>query len=108
MIDQPIRANTVLQLTAVIRLTVPQVEIRNVMGSAISEVFATIASQGLSPVGPLFSHHLRMVPDLFDLEVGQVSHVLQHHGVQCRGCDVRPRPLNVQPRLFGVVSEFGK
>ena len=30
----------------------------------------TLASQGIAPAGPLFSHHLRMSPDMFDFELG--------------------------------------
>ena len=70
MIDTPEIAETAAQQTAIIRLTFPRVEIHNVMGPAIGEVFAAVATQGIGPRGPVFSHHLRMDPGTFDFEVG--------------------------------------
>ena len=40
------------------------------MGPAIAEVLAAVQAQGIGPAGPVFSHHLRMVPDIFDFDVG--------------------------------------
>jgi effector-binding domain-containing protein len=31
---------------------------------------AAVAAQGIAPVGPWFTHHLRMDPDTFDFEIG--------------------------------------
>jgi len=70
MLDKPQIIQTDARRTAVIRLTVPREEIRNVMGPAIAEVMAVVAAQGMSPAGPVFSHHFRMAPDTFDFEVG--------------------------------------
>ena len=70
MLDNPHVAKTTAQRTAVIRFTVPRSEIRNVMGPGISEVMAAVSAQGIAPVGPVFSHHLRMDPETFDFEVG--------------------------------------
>lgn len=70
MLDTPRIIQTAAQQTAVIRLTIPREEIRQVMGPGISEVMAAIAAQGITPAGPVFSHHPRMDPDLFDFEVG--------------------------------------
>jgi effector-binding domain-containing protein len=70
MIDTPQITQTAAQLTAIIRLTVPRAEIRNVMGPGMAEVMAAVAAQGIAPAGPLFSHHLRMDPDTFDFEIG--------------------------------------
>lgn len=56
--------------TAVVRLRVPRDELQHAMGPAIAEVMGTLTGQGVTPTGPLFSHHLRMQPDVFDLEVG--------------------------------------
>jgi effector-binding domain-containing protein len=56
--------------TAVIHLTIPRSEIRAVMGPAIAELMAAVKAQGAGPAGPLFSHHLRLDPDTFDLEIG--------------------------------------
>jgi hypothetical protein len=40
------------------------------MGPAMREVMAAVAAQGVGPAGPVFSHHFRMDPDVFDFEVG--------------------------------------
>ncbi|MGZ4992974.1 MAG: hypothetical protein ACXWFX_14665 [Methylobacter sp.] len=45
MINTPQLIQTEEQLTAVIHLTVPRADIRNVMGPAIAEIMSTIASQ---------------------------------------------------------------
>lgn len=70
MIDTPQIAQTAAQPTAIIRLTIPREEIRNVMGPAYGELMAAVAAQGIAPAGPWFSHHLMMDPDTFDFEVG--------------------------------------
>jgi effector-binding domain-containing protein len=70
MIDKPTIIQTDEQITAVIHLTIPREEIQNVMGPAIQEVMATVAAQGISPAGPVFSHHFKMDPYVFDFEVG--------------------------------------
>ena len=70
MLDKPQIVQTDPRLTAVIRLNVPRTEIANVMGTAIAEVMAAVAAQGMSAAGPVFSHHLRMDPQVFDFEVG--------------------------------------
>ena len=69
MIDTPQITQTAAQLTAIIPLTIPREEIRNVMGSGIRELMATISAQGIAPAGPWFTHHLRMDPDIFDFEI---------------------------------------
>lgn len=70
MIDQPEIVQSQLQPTAVIRLTVPRSEIRKVMGPAIAEVMAAVGAQRVGPAGPVYSHHFKMDPNTFDLEVG--------------------------------------
>lgn len=81
MIATPELVQTEAQATAVIRLIVPRAEIQRVMGPAIGEVMAAIAAQGLAPAGPVFSHHFRMSPDVFDFEVGvPVSSVVAPSG----------------------------
>ena len=70
MLDTPQITQTTAQSAAIIRLTIPREEMRNVMGPAIGELMSTIAAQGITPVGPLFSHHLSMPSDIFDFEVG--------------------------------------
>jgi effector-binding domain-containing protein len=70
MIDTPHIIQTAEQLTAIIHLTIPRAEIQNVMGPGMGELMAAVAAQGVAPAGPLFSHHLRMDPDIFDFEIG--------------------------------------
>ena len=70
MLDVPEVAKTDAQETAVIRLTIPRAEIRNVMGPGIGELMATVAAQGIETTGPWFTHHLRMDPQVFDFEIG--------------------------------------
>jgi len=70
MLDQFQIVETRAQPTAVIRMTVPRAEIQSVMGPAIAEVMAAAAAQGIGPAGPVFSHHFRMDPEVFDFEVG--------------------------------------
>ena len=70
MIDTPHITQTAAQQAAIIHLTIPRDEIRNVMGPGLSEVMAAIAAQGVAPAGPWFTHHLRMDPDTFDFEIG--------------------------------------
>ena len=70
MLDKPQILQTTAQLTAIIRLTIPREEIRHVMGPAIQEVTSAAKAQGIGPAGPVFSHHLKMSPDIFDFEVG--------------------------------------
>jgi effector-binding domain-containing protein len=70
MIDTPQIVQTSLLQAAIIRLTIPRADIRSVMGPAMSELMAAVAAQGLSACGPMFSHHLRLDPDIFDFEIG--------------------------------------
>jgi len=70
MIDTPQIVQTALQLTAVIRLTIPRTEIRKVMGPGLKELMATLDAQGIVPGGRWFTHHLRMQPETFDFEIG--------------------------------------
>ncbi len=70
MIDTPAITQSTAQQTAVVHLTVARSEIQKVMGPAINEVMSALSEQGIEPAGPLFSHHLRMEPDVFDFEVG--------------------------------------
>src|SRR3989304_6054390 len=69
MIDKPQIVQTVAQHPAIIHLTIPREEIRNVVGPGLGEVMAAVAAQGISPAGPWFTHHLRMDPDTFDFEL---------------------------------------
>ncbi len=70
MIDRPRIVRTDARLAAIIRLTIAREEIRSVMGPGFAELMAAVAAQGIAPAGPAFSHHLRMDPHVFDLEIG--------------------------------------
>lgn len=70
MFDTPQIAQSTDQLTAVIHLTIPRQEIRNVMGPGIAELMGAVAAQGIATAGPWFTHHLRMDPATFDFEIG--------------------------------------
>ena len=58
------------RIAAVIRFTIPQMELPDVMGPAIGELMAALAAQGIAPCGPLFNHYLSMDSGMFDFEVG--------------------------------------
>jgi len=70
MLETPHITRTDARQTAVIHLTIPRSDIQNVMGPGIQELMSTVASQGIGPTGPWFSHHLAMHPDTFDFEIG--------------------------------------
>jgi effector-binding domain-containing protein len=70
MLSPIIIADSPAQHTAVIRLMVPAEEIQLVMGPAIHEVFAALASQAIAPVDALFCRHFRNPSETFDFEVG--------------------------------------
>ncbi len=70
LIDAPEVIRTSAQITAVIHLTVPSPELRSAMGPGLSELMATLASQGIAPAGPWFTHHLGKPGLTFDFEIG--------------------------------------
>lgn len=70
MLDTPRIVKTPAQLTAVIKLAIPRDQIRHVMGPGIGELMAAVAAQGIAPTGPVFSHHFKMDPAIFDFEIG--------------------------------------
>ena len=70
MLDKPRILRTIAQQAAIIRLTIPRDQIRQVMGPAIQELMAALAAQGVAPAGPRFAHHLNMDLDIFDFEIG--------------------------------------
>jgi len=69
VIDEPKIVQTAAQPTAIIHLTIPRAEIRNVMGPGLNELMSAVAAQGTSLAGPWFTHHLRMDPEIFDFEI---------------------------------------
>ena len=70
MLDTPQITQTSVQQTAVIHITVPRSEIQNVMGPGLQELMRTVAAQGITPIGPWFTHHLRRPSETFDFEIG--------------------------------------
>ena len=69
MLETPNIVETADQPTAVLHLTVPSREIRNVMGPGLGEVRAAVAAQGIAVAGPWFTHHFRRPSDVFDFEI---------------------------------------
>lgn len=69
MIENPHVAEVAAQQTAAVRLVVPTVQIKEVMGPGISEVFASLAAQGIEPAGPWLTFHYRRPTDTFDFEI---------------------------------------
>jgi effector-binding domain-containing protein len=57
------------QLAAIIHLTVHWDEIELVMEPGFHELMAVVSAQGIGPIGPWFTHHLSMRPDVADVEV---------------------------------------
>jgi effector-binding domain-containing protein len=70
MLDKPQIVQTAVQATAVIHLTVPRAEIRNVMGPGHRELMAAVAAQGIVPAGAWFTHHFKVPDETFDFEIG--------------------------------------
>jgi effector-binding domain-containing protein len=70
MIDTPEVVRTEAESAAIIHLVIPKAEIREHMGPGIQEVMAAVVAQGVGPAGPWFTRHHRMVPDVWDFEVG--------------------------------------
>jgi len=70
MIDPTEIVQTEAQPAAIIRFTIPTSQIQTIMGPGLGALMAAVASQGIGPTGPLFSHHLQMTPDTFDFELG--------------------------------------
>ena len=82
-IDVPSIQETTELRTAQIRLTIAKDEIRSAMGPAISEVFATVAKQGLAPQGGWFTHH----------------HKIDEHGWDFDVCVAVDRPVSAEGRV---------
>ncbi len=66
MLETPSIISVHEQSAAIIRITVPQSDIRAVMPPAIKELRTTLAAQGIVPAGPMFTHHLSMDDAVFD------------------------------------------
>ncbi|KRG70000.1 GyrI-like domain-containing protein [Pseudoxanthomonas dokdonensis] len=70
MLENPEVVEVQRQLTAVIRINVPRARMAEVFAPAVSELLQVLAEQKIAPTGPLFAHHLRLHPDVFDFELG--------------------------------------
>ena len=81
MLEKPQITETNEQHAAIIHLTIPREDIRQVMGPSYKELMNTIEAQGIKPTGPWFSHHLKMDPKVFDFEIGvPVEKPIEAHG----------------------------
>ncbi len=69
MIDAPTLLETPAQLLAVIHVTVPRAQIREVMGPGIQELRTAVVQQGVGLPAPWCTHHLRIDPAVFDFEI---------------------------------------
>lgn len=70
MIETPQILTTPVRDIAVIHLTVPASEIRNVMGPGLQELRAGVEAQGIAITGPWLTHHLKNPDSTFDFEIG--------------------------------------
>ena len=69
MLDPPTLVKSPEQLTAYMHFEIPREEIQVVMGPALHELRRTVAAQGIAVLGPWFTRHLRMPPEIFDFEI---------------------------------------
>jgi len=69
MLDTPRITQTSPRITASIHMTIPRAEMPKVFGPGVGELMAALAAQGVDPAGPVFTHHLKMSPDIFDFEL---------------------------------------
>ena len=70
MLENPEVTQSTAQQTAIIRFTIPREEIQEVMGPGIGELLSAVSAQGIQSVGPLYAHHFKMDPKIFDFEIG--------------------------------------
>ncbi len=70
MLSTPQIIQTIAQEAAIIRLTIPRVEMMKQFGPAVAELLAALAAQGVEPIGAVFAHHLKMRSGIFDFELG--------------------------------------
>jgi effector-binding domain-containing protein len=70
MLDKPQIVRTEPQPAAVIHFTIPRAEIEQVMGPGMAQLLQAVKDQGIDPIGPIYSHHFRMDPEVFDFEIG--------------------------------------
>ncbi|MDR2300058.1 MAG: GyrI-like domain-containing protein [Comamonas sp.] len=58
------------RFTAVIPVRCTREEIQLVMGRGVRELLDAVREQGVAPIAPLYTHHLRRPTDSFDFEIG--------------------------------------
>lgn len=81
MIDAPQILEVNAQRIAFIHVTVPRDEIQKVMGPGVAELMSTLKAQGITPAGPWLTHHLKMQPGIFDLDIAvPVDRAVQETG----------------------------
>jgi effector-binding domain-containing protein len=70
MIDQPSILQAAVRSAALVRITTPRAKIREVMGPGLQELHAALQAQGVAPAGPWFTYHPKMMPDVFEFDIG--------------------------------------
>lgn len=70
MIETPRIATLPARPIATLAVQCTREEVQTVMGRSVRALMDALAAQGVSPAGPLFTHHLRRPTDSFDFEVG--------------------------------------
>ncbi len=69
MLDSPVVVQTTALLTAIIPIKVARAEMQKVIGPGINEMIAAVKAQGIGPIGPWFTHHLKITATDFDFEI---------------------------------------
>ena len=69
MLEEPQIVSTGDQYTAGIRFLIPRSAIRTVVSPALTELRRVITDQGVEFAGPMFFHHNRSDPDIFDFQL---------------------------------------
>lgn len=69
-IDPPEITETTEKSAAVVHLTIPRNEMYEAFSTAVHELLEVLDDQGVEPAGPVFAHHLRVDPEVFDFRVG--------------------------------------
>jgi len=70
MIDAPEIVETTPKPLAIIAIQTPLDGMRAAIGAGLQELFPTLAAQGITPIGPWFTHHLKCPDqDGFDFEM---------------------------------------
>ncbi|MBW8882773.1 MAG: SRPBCC domain-containing protein [Asticcacaulis sp.] len=69
MISSPEILDVPAQKIAKIHVTCPSSDIMKVMGPGIQELHAVLGTQGITPTGPWFTHHLKEPDGSFDFDI---------------------------------------